>query len=68
VDTKKRKNSLCWDTLAISDAHISVKGNVLKHYAMKKYGGVEVQLHLLLSLHEMEVSGQLHDPAALFPG
>jgi hypothetical protein len=33
---------------------------------MKTYGGVEVYFHQ--SLHWMEVSGQLHAPAALPPG
>jgi hypothetical protein len=32
---------------------------------MKAYG-VEVKLHVILT--SMEVSGQLHAPAALFPG
>jgi len=33
---------------------------VIKHYVMKMYGGVEVQLHAF--------SGQLHDPATLPTG
>jgi hypothetical protein len=31
-------------------------------------GGVEVQLHLPRPRHQMEVSAQLHAPAALPPG
>jgi hypothetical protein len=41
---------------------------LIKHYAMKTYGGVESQLHHYLPLHYMEVSGQIHDPAALLRG
>jgi hypothetical protein len=35
---------------------------------MKIYGGVEVQLNLSWPRHQMEVSGQLHAPAALLHG
>jgi hypothetical protein len=35
---------------------------------MKTYGGVEVQLHYPWPLHYLQVSGQLHAPAALLPG
>jgi hypothetical protein len=34
---------------------------------MKTYGGVEVQFHLSWLRYKMEVSGQLHAPAALPP-
>jgi hypothetical protein len=35
---------------------------------MKTYGGVPEYLHHSLPWYEMEVSGQLHAPAALPPG
>jgi hypothetical protein len=35
---------------------------------MKTYGVVERELHHSWLRHQMEVSGQLHDPAALTPG
>jgi hypothetical protein len=35
---------------------------------MKAYGEVEVQLHHFWPRHYMEVSGQLHAPAALSQG
>jgi hypothetical protein len=38
-----------------------------KHYAMKTYEGVDVQIHFFLPLQQLEVSGQLHAPAALPP-
>jgi hypothetical protein len=38
-----------------------------KHHAMKAYWGVEVSSTHFLPRHKMEVSGQLHAPAALPP-
>jgi hypothetical protein len=35
---------------------------------MKTYGGVEVQINVLLTLALIGVSGQLHAPVALPPG
>jgi hypothetical protein len=35
---------------------------------MKSYGGVDVQIHVFLPGHYLEVSGQLHAPATLTPG
>jgi len=35
---------------------------------MKTYGGVEVQLHALLTRYQMEVSGLLHSPDTLLSG
>jgi hypothetical protein len=37
---------------------------LIKHYASKAYGGVDVQIHISLT---SAVSGQLHAPAALLP-
>jgi hypothetical protein len=34
---------------------------------MKAYGGVDVQIHIFLTSVLVEVSGQLHAPAALTP-
>jgi hypothetical protein len=34
-------------------------------YAMKKYGGLEVQLHHSWPRYQMEVSEQFHAPAAV---
>jgi hypothetical protein len=41
---------------------------LIKHHAMKIYGGVEVLLHHSWPWHKVEVSGHLHAPAALPPG
>jgi hypothetical protein len=35
---------------------------------MKAYMGLEVQLHLFLTLHYVEVSGHFHDHAYFPPG
>jgi hypothetical protein len=35
---------------------------------MKAYGGVDVQIHIFLTLRLLEVSRQLHYTAALPPG
>jgi hypothetical protein len=35
---------------------------------MKAHGGVDVQIHVFLTSSLVEVSGQLHVPAALIPG
>jgi hypothetical protein len=35
---------------------------------MKPYCGVDVETHFFLPQHYLEVSGQLHAPAALLPG
>jgi hypothetical protein len=52
--------------------HMSIKFmlslRLIKHYAMKMYGGVEVQLQLSWPLQWIEMSGQLHTPSALPPG
>jgi hypothetical protein len=40
---------------------------VIKRYAMKTYGGMEIWLHHSLLVHYLEVSGQLHASAALPP-
>jgi hypothetical protein len=40
-----------------------IKGKVAPVYTMKAYGRVEVQLSSFLASTQMEVSGQLHDPA-----
>jgi hypothetical protein len=34
---------------------------------MRKYEGVEVQIHNSWRRHQIDVSGELHAPAALFP-
>jgi hypothetical protein len=39
----------------------------IKHHAMKTYRGVEAKLHHSWRRQQMEVSTQLHDPAALPP-
>jgi hypothetical protein len=41
---------------------------LIKHYAMKTYGGLEVSLHHSWTRHLMEMSGQLHVPAPLPQG
>jgi hypothetical protein len=43
--------------------------SLIKHLAMKTYGGVDrrVYLYQSSSRHQMKVSGQLHVPAALSP-
>jgi hypothetical protein len=40
---------------------------IIKHFAMTAYGGMEVQLHYSRPRNYMEVSGQIHAPAALLP-
>jgi hypothetical protein len=40
----------------------------VKHYDRKAYGEADVQIHVFLILHYLEVKGQLHAPAALFLG
>jgi hypothetical protein len=35
---------------------------------MRTYGGVDVYIHIFLTSVLLEVSGQLHAPAALPPG
>jgi hypothetical protein len=40
---------------------------IIKHHHMKLYGEMEVQLHTFLASVLVEVSGQLHTPAALLP-
>jgi hypothetical protein len=39
----------------------------MNHYAMKRYGRVDVLIHVFLNLALAEMSVQLHDPAALTP-
>jgi hypothetical protein len=41
---------------------------VFKHHAMKTRAEVKVRMHALLISALVEVSDQLHDPAALTPG
>jgi hypothetical protein len=40
---------------------------LIKHYAMKGYGGVDVQIHIFLTSALVGVSGQLHS-RPLYPG
>jgi hypothetical protein len=44
---------------------ISQINSLIKHNALKKYGEVEVQFNHSLPRNLMEVSGQIHAPAAL---
>jgi hypothetical protein len=39
-----------------------------KHHSAKTYGGVETKLHVFLTSILLEMSGQLHGEATLFPG
>jgi hypothetical protein len=39
--------------------------DLINRHAMKMYGGVKVQVHHSRLRHLMEMSGQLHAPAAL---
>jgi hypothetical protein len=48
-----------------------VKGKVvpvIKHYALKTYEGVDIQIHIVLTSALVEVNGQLHAPATLLLG
>jgi hypothetical protein len=47
--------------------NISHIRRLIKHHTMKTCWGMEILLHAFLT-SAAEVSGQLHDPAALFPG
>jgi hypothetical protein len=40
---------------------------LIKHHAMKAYGGVEIYFHAFLTSALDDVSSQPHAPAALFP-
>jgi hypothetical protein len=41
---------------------------LIKHYAIKTYGRVDVEIHVFLTWHYLEVGGQPHAPATLPPG
>ena len=41
---------------------------VVSVHEIKAYGGVDLQFHIFLNQHYMEVSGQLHAQAALLQG
>jgi hypothetical protein len=52
----------------VTAVHIKCGCSRIKHYAVKVYGGVDVEIHIFLTLHKLAVNGQLHAPAALPPG
>jgi len=54
----KCKHSDCWALLCLTKYHVT------KHHTVKTYGEVEIQLHAFLTWHYMQVSGQIHPPAA----